>query len=142
MRRPILERLLTRVEISSDGCWVWPGAHTSTGYGQIKVDGRMALAHRVAYEMLVGSVPTGLVLDHICRVRACCNPDHLEPVTQAENVRRGELAAINTSKTHCPAGHPYDDTNTYVFSPKRYRGCRACRLEASRRHRARKAVMS
>lgn len=90
-RRPLEERFWEKVEkMAPDGCWFWL-ASTRNGYGQIGQwsKGTIDYAHRVAYEMLVGPIPAGLVLDHICRNPSCVNPAHLEPVTQAENLRRG-----------------------------------------------------
>ena len=79
-------------------CWPWPGAKNREGYGQIRFNGRMQIAHRVAYELHIGPVPDGLVLDHICYERACFNPAHLEPVTNAQNLQnRSGLDANNTS---------------------------------------------
>jgi hypothetical protein len=98
------------------------------GYGRIHVKG-YPLAHRAVYETFVEAVPEGLELDHLCRNTGCVNPDHLEPVTHAENMRRGVWP--NRSKTHCPRGHLYD----YFYQQER--GCRTCRTEAMRRYRAR-----
>ena len=118
------------------GCWEWHGANTGTGYGQVRHDGRNQLAHRVAFEHYIGAIPDALELDHLCRNRACCNPAHLEPVTHIENTRRGRHARgghhHNGAKTHCPAGHPYDEANTY-WTPSAGRQCRACRRERGAR---------
>ena len=102
-------------------------------------------AHRFAYEMLVGPIPEGLDLDHLCRVRHCVNPNHLEPVTRSENLRRGirprlpqndRIGDKNRAKTHCPKGHPYDEANTLMHYWKREnsmrRLCRTCHRQGTR----------
>lgn len=105
----------------NSGCWLWDGAVCNKGYG---VTTRFR-AHRVVYSAIVGEIPKGLVLDHKCRVRSCCNPDHLEPVTSRENVLRGiGVAAQNARKLICDNGHPLDDV---YIDPKGHRYCRACR---------------
>jgi hypothetical protein len=124
-------RFWAKVNRSGD-CWLWTAATTSAGYGQFRVDGRWGMAHRFAYELLVGPIPQDLQIDHLCRTPLCVNPAHLEPVTQQENLRRG----IGGPRTHCPAGHPYDETNTYVYPVTGGRYCRACGRAA---HRARYA---
>jgi hypothetical protein len=108
-------------------CWVWTGAiYSATGYGSFVA----TTAHRWAYVNLVGPIPDGLHIDHLCRVRSCCNPDHLEPVTQAENNRRQAAA-----QTHCLHGHEYTAANTYLDG-KGYRRCRVCVRESSDRNSA------
>jgi hypothetical protein len=92
----------------------------------------MVYVHRVVYEALVKPIPVGLVLDHLCRVRHCVNPAHLEPVTQRENVLRGETApAANKAKTHCVRGHPFSGQNLIL----RKSGVRECRTCANARRR-------
>lgn len=111
------------------GCWLWTGALQPTGYGSMHLKGRSGRAHRAAYEALVGPIPTNLTLDHLCRTRCCVNPDHLEPVTQRENVLRGAGPwATNKRKTHCKRGHAFDEANTHVDG-NGYRKCRACANE-------------
>lgn len=84
----LADRFWAKVE-KSDSCWLWTGAlFPSNGYGALHLDGAAVPAHRVSYELNVGPIPDGLTIDHLCRVRACVRPDHLEPVTQAENLRR------------------------------------------------------
>lgn len=139
--RPIIERLLSRIEIDASGCWIWLGAQDGRGYGHIATGGRGAPAktHRVAYEHLVGPIPTGLSIDHLCRVQLCCNPVHLEVVSLAENTRR-QLAAVghpNALKTHCPVGHAFDEANTRFASDGRGRVCRTCRAASNKAYRER-----
>jgi len=112
------------------GCFEWTGALERTGYARVNVRGpddgvRKLCAHRVAYELWVGPIPDGLQLDHLCRVRHCVNPLHLEPVTARENTVRGvSLAAQNATLTQCRRGHPFDKQNTMRWRGKRI--CRAC----------------
>jgi hypothetical protein len=100
MDGPLLRRFQAKVDVTAS-CWLWTGARTTGGYGLLKVDGRPEYVHRLSYEHHVGPIPDGLQLDHLCRVRCCVNPAHLEPVTGTENIRRGEPA----TRTHCPRGH-------------------------------------
>jgi hypothetical protein len=125
-----------RYELDPSGCWLWTGA-TTTGYGVLKVDGKRWLAHRWSYEQLVGPVPVGLQLDHLCRVRRCVNPAHLEPVTLRENVLRGVgPSAVNAAKTECQNGHPFNDANTCITAVGNRR-CRECWNAYKRAYRAR-----
>jgi hypothetical protein len=130
--RPQAERFFAMVE-KTDDCWNWTGA-TCLGYGQFKGTGDYATrwAHRFAYLLLVGPIPDGLVLDHLCRNRACVNPDHLEPVTMAVNIGR------IPRPPHCPKGHEFDAENT-SYSTLGHRRCKTCLRDATRAYRARKA---
>ncbi|MFB7219360.1 HNH endonuclease [Streptomyces sp. NPDC056227] len=127
-----LGRVLARCEENSEtGCWEWQGA-TTKGYGSISVSGRVEKTHRVTYEAMRAEIPGDLVLDHLCRMPLCCNPWHLEPVTQRVNVLRGEsLFAVRARQTHCPQGHLYDEANTRV-TPQGHRVCRTCHRERAR----------
>lgn len=126
----VFERRLTeRCEVSDAGCWLWQGPLMPNGYGQINRTGKLWLIHRLAYTLMVGEIPAGLQIDHLCRVRNCINPDHLEPVTQAENLRRQGAAVVE-----CPQGHLYSEENTYR-SPSAAT-CRRCRICARIRNRA------
>lgn len=107
-------------------CWLWTGSLKSSGYGQIYKDGRPHAAHRVAYELLIGEIPEGLVLDHLCRVRTCVNPWHLDPVTDEVNIARGVFSETKApSKTHCRNGHEFTERNVRL-DPEGYRRCRTC----------------
>lgn len=129
--RPVVDRIADRLDFAPGGCWLWLGSSDPRGYGRIdtRVDGRKAprLVYRVLWEAVVGPVPDGLELDHLCRTPACVNPDHLEPVTHAENLLRGESpAARNARKTHCKRGHEFTHENTWVNPRTGGRQCRAC----------------
>ena len=141
--RPLSQGRPSRLEyfqrriLKTESCWLWQGKVNNSGYGSFSVDS--LLAHRFAYESWVGPTPEGLHVDHLCRVKLCVNPDHLEAVTPLENCRRKELAlGIGSAKTHCPHGHAYDEENTY-HHPTGRRYCRACaRIRAARKSRERK----
>ena len=116
------ERFLSRVDKGA-GCWLWTGSTQPKGYGTFE---RGQLAHRWAYENWVGQIPDGFQIDHLCRVKSCVNPQHLEPVTPAENVRRAIPFWGWVNPDTCTNGHPYTEANTYT-SPTGSRQCRECR---------------
>lgn len=129
---PVIQRIYARSVVQPSGCIEWMGGRNGSGYGIIGVgsviDGSrtMARIHRVAYQALVGQIPDGLELDHLCRNRACWRVEHLEPVTGRVNKMRGiSPPAVNSAKTHCAAGHPFDAENTYRTADG-WRRCRAC----------------
>lgn len=114
------------------GCWLWTGPVTPKGYGRQG----SRLAHRVVYERLVGPIPKGLTLDHLCRQPGCVRPSHLEPVTMRVNLLRGDtVTAANAAVTECPQGHAYDATNTYV-TKQGVRQCRPCHAARERVRRS------
>jgi hypothetical protein len=136
------ERFWAKVAVPEDRahCWLWTAHTNHDGYGRFggPVPGRLVYAHRFSYELHIGPTPDGLVLDHLCRTPACVNPAHLEPVTDAENIRRGRgIAARRAAQTHCVNGHPFDDANT-IRRAGGNRGCRACHRIANQSYKARK----
>ncbi len=124
------DRFFRRVTIvDNESCWVWSGEKSTSGYGRFHAGrGDHEVAHRWLYRRLVGPIRDGLQLDHLCRVRLCVRPDHLEPVTPQENVRRSDAGINMRMRTHCPKGHSYDAVNTRIVKA-RYgfgRQCREC----------------
>ena len=134
----VLDRLMAKVETSPSGCWEWRAAMFANGYGQFRHKGQNVKAHRIAYELLVGLIPEGLTIDHLCSNKRCVNPDHLEPVTQLENTRRA-----TARKTECASGHPWVEENIYT-DRRGWNRCLVCHRDRSRedarRRRAEKAV--
>lgn len=144
--RSLYDRFIEKVEmVTESGCWIWVGCCDSNGYGNLSkgvkvVEGyrKNYYAHRVAYELYKGSIPEGLDIDHLCRVRCCVNPDHLEAVCRKENVMRGNSPSnFNSIKMHCIRGHRLEGDNLF-FDCDGYRQCRTCsrmrkRLEKRRR---------
>lgn len=137
--KPIKERIESLVK-RVNGCWEWQGRLTKQGYGQTSTGSRTdntratRIAHRVSYETFVGEIPEGLTIDHLCRNRACVNPDHLEAVTIKENVRRGNpLWKQEMARTHCPQGHEYTTSNVYLSGRnKTSRSCKTCMKSRSK----------
>jgi len=122
-------------------CMLWIGAKSSYGYGIFCADGRTVRAHRWLYERLRDPIPKGLEPDHLCRARACVNPDHLELVTRKINIGRGETGENQRRKTHCPQGHPYTEENTIRNRPT-WRRCKICHYAKNRERYARKEKAS
>lgn len=143
-KRHPMARFERFVTMSPSGCWLWGGNTTKGGYGTFTVAGRTHPAHRWLYEQTYGLIPEGLECDHLCRNPPCVNPDHIEPVTHEENMRR----AAHARKTHCPKGHPYDEANTRIQIRKRTRRgvtrkyaeriCKTCHRAHANAHKRRK----
>jgi len=124
-------RFWDKIKIT-DSCWEWKG-RTEYGYGRIDIDGKQVRVHRLSYELFCNDIPDKLVIDHLCRNRACVNPEHLEVVTNKENILRGMGAsAINSRKTHCPKKHPLSGENLYIDSSTGGRRCLICKREKAR----------
>lgn len=141
----LASRFWSKVDIKSrDECWPWTASRSREGYGMFRVakagesGAHMTGAHRVAYTLYIGEIPPGFQIDHLCRVRECVNPYHLDAVSQRENLLRGNgLPGINHRKTHCLRGHPLEGDNIkYKRSPRGrlWRACRTCDVERQRRN--------
>lgn len=130
------ERILSKIDTQAvGGCWLWTAYVNPDGYGVIRWEGESIGAHRVIYELLVGPYSTE-TLDHLCRVRHCVNPGHLEPVSRRENILRSDcIGARKARRTHCDRGHPFAGDNVYYY-PSGARECVTCRKEGRRRRRA------
>lgn len=124
--RDIDARFAASYEVAATGCWLWTRVKTPQGYGLFWNGQRRVGAHRYSYERFVGPIPTGLTIDHLCRVHSCINPQHLEAVTNRENALRGvSPVAQRARQTHCKRGHEFTPENTYRVG-KHGRGCRQC----------------
>ncbi len=129
-------RIWDKIAVNEEtSCWEWTGCITTSGYGQVRFPQKRWFTHRLVYTALVGDIPTGLVIDHLCRVRFCCNPRHLEVVTSKENSQRSPFGTAQglldrhdslRNTTHCPKGHIYDGNNTYFIPSTNGRMCRTC----------------
>jgi hypothetical protein len=129
--KSMIHRFVDKIEKSDSGCWIWGAGKDGHGYGQFWLDGREQAAHRVSYELFVGPIPEGLVIDHLCRTPACVNPSHIEPVTVLENNIRGLAPASAMNGETCRNGkHPWPESA--VRAGKQLR-CQPCSQAAYRR---------
>jgi len=119
-----IDRFISKIKIDENGCWIWLGGK-SNGYAYFWFEGKNVKAQRFSYALFMGGLPD-LPLDHLCRNRACVNPEHLEPVSTKENVLRGiGITSKNFKKIYCKNGHPFSQNNTY-FRPTGGRSCIIC----------------
>jgi len=133
----LLDRIASKVLVSPSACWLWTDKLTDDGYGRLRVGKRRPMAHRAVYEALVEPIPAGLTIDHLCRVRHCVNPDHLEPVTLLENLLRGtNITTLNRAKTRCKHGHRFSPSNTRVVNG--HRVCITCARRNNREYARRR----
>ena len=132
-------RLTEKISQHESGCWNWIACRHTNGYGKLGYQGRTWLAHRCVYTILVGDIPDGLVLDHVCRNRLCVNPSHLRPCTNRENILAPgsqSPSALQAQRTACQVGHPLSGDNLYLYEGKR--DCLTCRRERTRRSNERR----
>ncbi len=134
------EFIAARIRVEDRGhdtpCWVWQQALTYNGYGRAGIPGfsaRRTRVHRATYELYVGPIPEGLTLDHLCRVKSCCNPDHLEPVTALENFRRSLAHRPSAKESECVRGHDASHRNAHG-------NCKICARETQRAYHARRTA--
>ncbi|MFJ2961202.1 HNH endonuclease signature motif containing protein [Streptomyces collinus] len=127
-----LDRLWSGFTQDENGCWIWNLRRYPTGYGRFFLGAQATYTHRIMHMIFTGPIAAGMHTDHLCRVRECCNPEHLEIVTPRENILRSPItqAAINASKTHCKRGHPLSGDNLHITEAGRQ--CRTCAVTAAR----------
>ena len=139
LSRPASQRFWEKVCVG-ESCWLWMGAKDlAQGYGYFGDGTKVVRAHRWAYEQLIGPIPVGLEIDHLCRVTACVNPEHLEAVTRSTNIQRGRTSALR-NQTQCCRGHEFSPENTRHYMSGGYwkRGCRTCFREYDREWKRRR----
>ena len=123
-----------------DECWLWMASRNTAGYGRMQFNYKHHVAHRLSWELHVGPIPDGLVIDHLCRNTSCVNPAHLEPVTDRVNILRGTAPTAEAArKTHCPKGHAYAGSNLKMY--KGFRMCATCKkVQARETYRLRRGI--
>lgn len=133
-----LQEIRNRTVVSDSGFWEWSGRLSSEGYGVVSFKGRDIYVHRMAYESAIEPIAPKMTIDHLCRNRRCVNPEHLEMVSIAVNVMRGQgSTAIAARRNGCAKGHPYTPENLYVRKDTGHRQCRECTRQSHRARRER-----
>ena len=118
-----IEIFASRIRFSPGGCWLWQGGRTTAGYSRFRGE----YGHRWSHRFFIGEIPAGLEIDHLCGIRNCVNPEHLEAVTHRENVMRSDsVSARNAAKVSCPNGHSYLDPDNLYITAGGHRACRTC----------------
>lgn len=141
-KQPPVAYVLNRIDIDPiTECWRWTRCLNQNGYGNMTRRQKKFLAHIFSFEAFIGPVPDGRELDHLCRNPKCCNPEHLEPVTHAVNMRRGNGGAKQRAQTHCKRGHEFTPENTYINATSGSRQCRACTAAWHKDAKARKNIL-
>lgn len=131
------ERFWIKVN-KTETCWLWTAFLDNKGYGKFQVGKQSQRAHRFSYELLVEPIPQGLQIDHLCKIRNCVNPAHLEAVTLQENVRRSSVGSNFRDRTHCANGHEYTAENTVRRAGVHGRQCKTCDRAKTNRYQAKK----
>jgi hypothetical protein len=130
-----VEKILAKHVDATSGCWEWKARKDKDGYGRTTIQRKTYQAHRVVFAALVGPIPEGMTIDHLCKNKACVNPDHMEVTTVKVNVLRSDnICSLNARKTHCPRGHPLSGENLYLY-PAGGRGCRQCQRDHAARYK-------
>lgn len=119
-----MHRFMDSVDVGSSGCWLWNKSTDVNGYSQFSIRGQMMKGHRFIYEIYIGNIEDGLEIDHLCRVRHCVNPEHLEAVTHAENLRRMPRHRTEQWQSSCKNGHPLTEGNYFIRSDSGTKRCR------------------
>lgn len=140
-RVSLFERLLS-YSVKFGSCWLWTSSIDRGGYGRLSWRGRLHGAHRLSYRFFRGHIDATMELDHLCKTRHCINPYHLEPVTHAENVRRGDAWKISL-RSHCSNGHELSvDNLSFRSINKKWRICKECMRGYTKKYRERKELMA
>ena len=137
-----MDKILSKINKTSK-CWLWTGYINNNGYGEAHFNGRKYKTHRLIYELHKGVIPKELEIDHLCRVRNCVNPDHLEVVTHLENIKRAQPFISINKRTHCKKGHEYSEENTWLVTRgngRTNRVCRICKSNIMKNNRASKRI--